>query len=435
MSRRSTAALNPEPKRRLRGEEDPQLASTLNHTGIHPSQFDAQSEHSHHQQSKSQQLESYGVITDITFFKPNIIEDGDPLNSPSRLQSGAILIDVEHDLPNTMKKSPSNQELSKSKWGTPGRTISGRSKTGLQIRVPDRQTNRPVPTGAALYDKSIVYVYSSSSSGDGRTSHSFGAIGDRRSPRPEPLSAPSASNTPERPRVRLPATAGHYRPSPVHNLVDYSNPRYEDHGLPMADENIGPSTALLTYNALGNSQIQVPATAGHLQYPTLHDLVDDSTPDSDQYVLLVAGETGPLRRSIVPYRIKPSELEVRTRRRRSMTDLKETPITSPKHTEGPSTKSMSHQGSAPSLNAPASNSSFPVDGTSKESKSIIAPMWRRSGPSFASSIRPMARLSQGAQVGSHLPQPAIEDATSHEQVAFQDKLDPEEFSLPYGVSA
>ena len=413
-------------------EEDLPMPHSQDHTGVHISRPEARQEHQHQELLGSQQPKHPIELSNFTPLKPNIIEDSNPWTSPNRLQSEATLVDMEGHRPHTIKKSASNQELARSKWGTPGRSTSGRSKTGLQITVPDRTTPKSILTGPIFYDKSTVYVCSSSSSGSGRIAHSFGAIGDHRSPHPSPSSAPLASSTSERPPTQHPATLGPPLHSALHDLVESSVPDSDQFKLLVARKNIGSLTAA----SIASLEDDVPyptaarrlATAAEFQHPTPHDLTDASNIVSDQHELLVVGKMGPLRQGIMPYRVAPSKLRFRTRRRRSMTDLKERPVTTPVHIEEHLAKPAHCQDKKPPSNIPAFNTALHVDGSFGDSEPVNPPTWRRSGPSFASSIRPSANPQQGPLFPPGGPESAIGD------VVFQDRLDPEEFSLPYGVS-
>ena len=57
----------------------------------------------------------------------------------------------------------------------------------------------------------------------------------------------------------------------------------------------------------------------------LADLVLSSTPDEEQYQLLALGGVGPWKQPFTPQLVKPANLCTLTRRRRSLSDLKEAP--------------------------------------------------------------------------------------------------------------
>ena len=118
-------------------------------------------------------------------------DDGDPLQDDSRLLKGLRITESDENDPTAVRKVPSEQALSKFRWGSHHRT-SGRSRSGLQIQVPGRKIPLEPIVSATTSAKSIVYTYESSSSSSGRTTQSFGAIGDHL---PSARSALLSSNT------------------------------------------------------------------------------------------------------------------------------------------------------------------------------------------------------------------------------------------------
>lgn len=224
-----------------------------------------------HQANSETSSDDKTLIPSTIFLRPNHIEEGDPLQDDSKLFQGPRVGIGESETSNTIKKSSSSQALPRFRWGTDHRT-SGRSKTGLRIQVPIRGTPATATTSCFLHDKSIIYTYTSSSSGGSNTTHSFGAIGDHLSPR------------------------------------GYT-----------------PSTAPSTKPMYIVASRQAPASAGEKLSSPLQGLVASSIPEYKPYELCVVGESGPLGRSIVPRVIGPSNIGVMPPRRRSLTDLVDAP--------------------------------------------------------------------------------------------------------------
>ena len=124
--------------------------------------------------------------------------------------------------------------------------------------------------------KSIIYTYtSSSSSSSGRTMSSFGAVGDHLA------SSGSA-------------------------------------GLPRTVVAIGGR------NQSNRLERSVMSATSRTRSP-LADLVLNSTPDEEPYQLLALGQFGPWKQPFTPQLVKSSNLCALTRRRRSLSDLKEVP--------------------------------------------------------------------------------------------------------------
>lgn len=379
------------------------------------------------QVSDLQQLEPYEQLINAMLLKPNIMADDDLKRSPRRLRGEAALVDTENGLHRNIKMSPSNRELARSRWQVPGRIVDGRWKPGLQIKMPERQKTKPFSTGPILYDKSIVYSNSSSSSGGRKDVNSFGAIGDQRFRRPGPLSAPLAYHSAD------PSTACRSQQSLPYDLLNNSTLEHENLEFFKKDGHSQFLAADLAHNIQSNLRIEAVTMEDHVEPPTLHDLVDDSTPDSDQYELLVADGIGLLGSPMVPYRVSPSKMQVRNRRRRSTTDLKGDKSPSPMYTVGSPAASLAYQESA-SLKGIITTRSLPLDCT-LVSDNTIAPTWRRNGPPFVSTIKHTVSSRQEIQNGIDAPHSTLGDPDTNGHDAFQDKLDPGEFCLPCGVSA
>ena len=417
----------------MSAEEDPSMPPSHSQRRAHLSQSEAEPEHQHHQQLEVQRLEHHGTMLNATSLRPNTIENGDPSIPPNRLQNGVKPATVESDLPHTSKKSPSNQELPKSKWGTPGRRTKGHLKAGLQITVPDQTTPKLVLLDPILHEESVAYIYSSSSSGSGRTTRTFGAIGDHRSSHTGPSSAPLISSTPAHSLAQCPVTAAPHLHLALHDLVKNSIPDSNHYEHFLADEDAGSLKAVSTIplhdNVPDHKATHKPATATQFQDPTAYALTDSSVTDSGHYEHLEAGKPGPLRRAIMPYRIAPSGLRARPRRRRSMPDLRERPVTTSVRINEDLAKSHPCVDGDLSTNTRALKSALQVDGALGVSEILRPQTWRRTGPSFASSIQPLTNLQRGptfSTVGRE-PTPG--------EISFQDRLDPGEFFLPYGVSS
>ena len=215
--------------------------------------------------------------------RPSNIEHGDPLQSLETLTKQTRIASIFDDSDSdTLKKSPSEEALPRQHWDSIRKT-SGKSKTGLCITVPpyqafikpseDAKPDALLKSGARFEDKSILYMYTSSSSEDTRTSSGFGAIGDqlaptRRSPNQRDLKIPE--NPSRRPIL------------------------------------LGCATA-----------------TDHID---LKILVATSEADKGMYQVIIAGETGPLAKQSTPTICGSNELNMMPRRRRSHSDLIDRPI-------------------------------------------------------------------------------------------------------------
>ena len=261
--------------------------------------------------------------------------DGDPLQDDSRLLQGLRITESNENDPTAVRKVPSEQALAKLRWGSHRRT-SGRSRSGLQILVPGRQTPFEPIVSASVTGKSIVYAYESSTSSSARTTQSFGAIGDH---------LPSA-------RSALPSSS---------TMLDIP----EDSVIRPSLRTVGSSK---TMSALGN-------------------LVLESSPDERPYKLLAVGEVGPTRYNVVPHVVDPFQLV--PQRRRSLSDLIEPPSnmsyqTSPR-SPNLAVGRLSAQDAWPNSSVPQfgvpdvlSQSPEATEATVEE----VAPVWYRSGPAF-----------------------------------------------------
>ena len=215
--------------------------------------------------------------------RPSNLEHGDPLQSHETLTKQTRIASIFDEFDSdTLKKSPSEEVLPRQHWDSIRKT-SGKSKTGLCIVVPPYQTfikpsedakpDAPLKSGAIFEDKSILYMYTSSSSGDTRTSSGFGAIGDQL----------------------VPAK----RSSSKRDL------RISDHPIrrPMVDG--------------------CDRGTDHID---LKNLVATSEADKSMYQVIIAGETGPLAIPSTPRICGLEELNMIPRRRRSHSDLIDRPI-------------------------------------------------------------------------------------------------------------
>ena len=68
--------------------------------------------------------------------KPKYIENGDPLQDEEKLLQGLPIVEPEDVVTNTIRKVPSDEALTPLRWGS-NRRASGRSKSGLQVRLPN----------------------------------------------------------------------------------------------------------------------------------------------------------------------------------------------------------------------------------------------------------------------------------------------------------
>lgn len=253
--------------------------------------------------------------------KPKYIENGDPLQDEEKLLQGLLIVEPEDVMANTIRKVPSDEALMPLRWGS-NRRATGRSKSGLQVRlqnlfahcvpiknlrmnstktnhapfsvtpfsfstlrtnsgnmkilVPRNNSPTSLIFGEALSGKSIVYTYtSSSSSSSGRIVSSFGAVGDH-------LTSIGSANLP-----RSAVITGGRSPS-------------------------------------ARPERTIRSATTRTRSP-LADLVLSSTPDEEPYHLVALGHIGPLKQPFTPQLVKPADLCTLTRRRRSLSDLREAP--------------------------------------------------------------------------------------------------------------
>ncbi|KAL9074241.1 MAG: hypothetical protein Q9161_002435 [Pseudevernia consocians] len=241
-----------------------------------------------------------------------------------------------------------------------------------KILVPSSNAPTSLIPGGAITGKSIIYMYtSSSSSSSGKTTSSFGAVGAVGD---HLASAKSAI---------LPRTL-----------------------VAMGDQN--QSMRLEHVDMSANNHTRSP----------LADLVLSSTPDEEPYQLLALGQTGPWKQPFTPQLVKPSNLCTLIQRRRSLSDLKEAPQARQ--------SIVSVEPGAPKTQVPANTQvSGPDDVQTALKDSLVqqdevssieangSPVWSRKGLPFEEKRRVRSGLSV------HLK--------SQEY-----SLDPETFSLPFG---
>ena len=197
---------------------------------------------------------------------PLSAESGDPLKDDNRLLHGWNHPNNCQDQPrDKLPKSASSGEMSQLRWGT-RKQITGKSKTGLVITVPDWDPSgtdaaplTALLSGPVFKDRAILYTYasSSSSSGDMRSSNSFGAVGDHLSP----------------------------------------------HQLPQVSER--------AHRASWNTT----------QSESLRRLVKGSDVDRETYTIIAVGETGPAARPFASTKRISSDMTLIPQRRRSESDL------------------------------------------------------------------------------------------------------------------
>ena len=228
----------------------------------------------------------------------------------------------------------------------------------MKILVPRKNSPTSLILGEAVSGKSIVYMYTpSSSSSSGRVVSSFGAVGDH-------LTSIGSANLPKSAVI-----TGGRSPS------------------------ARPERAIKSATTRTRSP--------------LAELVLSSTPDEEPYQLVALRQVGPWKQPFTPQLVKPAELCTLTRRRRSLSDLREAPQARQ--------SSVGAEGGAPqsqiavNMNVLGLNDVRTVgeDGLkqSDELNSMEAtdpPVWSRKGPPFDLNRR-------------------------------DHNLDPQTFSLPFGV--
>lgn len=139
----------------------------------------------------------------------------------------------------------------------------------------------------------------------------------------------------------------------------------------------------------------------------LADLVLSSTPDQEPYELLALGEVGPWKRPITPQLVKSADLCTLARRRRSLSDLK----------EAPQARQVSI-GAEPGASNPQIPARMKILG-SDNVRTVGKDSFEQ--PSELSSIE-----ATGPPVWSRKGSPFELNRRDH-------SLDPETFSLPFGV--
>lgn len=251
----------------------------------------------------------------------------------------------------------------------PSQTMATDSRD-FKILVPSTNAPTSFIPGEANTGKSIIYAYtSSSSSSSGRTTSSFGAVGDHLA------SIRSAV---------LPGTL-----------------------VAMGDRN--PSNELERAILSARRRTRSPLT----------DLVLSSTPDEEPYQLLALGQVGPLEKRFTPRLVKPSNLCTLIQRRRSLSDLKEAPqarqsLVSPGlGTPIPQVpENLISSGTNNIQSAGRRSLAQPDEVSSIDAKN--PPVWSRQGLPF--------EVNRRGRSGSN----------GHLQ-SLDYSLDPETFSLPFGV--
>lgn len=276
-------------------------------------------------------------------FNEDGLYDDDPLLDDEKLLWGPRLAQPGDDSNDMIQKVPSDQGPLKFRWGSIVRT-TGRAKTGLLIQVPGPQTSISFVRGGPITGNSIMYAYASSSSSSGRTTNSFGAVGDH-----------------------LSSTKSH---------------RWSLNPMPSVQEDplIGSRTLQPEDGTLVNTEANARSP--------LAKLVHNSTPDTP-FPLIAVGEIGQLQQPVSAQIVAPSSL--RTRRRRSLSDLIEPP---------PPQSSPIRQELSDAVGLLTVTANPPQE----------APVWHRAGPPFFSGVN------------------GVDDELSLDKY-----LDPEAFSLPYGV--
>ena len=218
--------------------------------------------------------------------------------------------------------------------------------------MPSSNAETSLILGGAVTGKSIIYTYtSSSSSSGGRTTSSYGAVGDH-------LSTRSAA---------LPRTL-----------------------VATGDRN--PSTGIERTDTNANGRTRSP----------LADLVLSSTPDEEPYELLALDQVGPWKQPFTPQLVKPTDLSSLIRRRRSLSDLKE----ASRARQSP----VSAEPRAPKMQVPANTNAARPDDTQTMTKDSLVepndvsfikekdpPVWTRKGLPF--------ELSRRARSGSYFSSP------------------------------
>lgn len=192
-----------------------------------------------------------------------------------------------------------------------------------------------------------MYAYTSSSSSSGKTTNSFGAVGD--------------------------------------HLSSTKSNRWSLKTLPSVQED--PSMGIQgsrTHQPEGRALTSAGANARS----PLAKLIHDSTPDTP-FSLVAVGKTGQLQQPVAAQIVAPSSLRIR--RRRSLSDLIES------HPFSPSPKRQELSDTVGLVTVAANP---PQE----------APVWHRAGPPFFSGVN------------------GVDDELSLDKY-----LDPEAFSLPYGV--
>ena len=353
----------------------------------------------------------------FVFHKPKYIENGDPLQDEEKLRQGPTIVEPGDEAFNTIRKVPSDQALFPPRWGS-SRRATGRSRSGLQvcfnldadappfghsisvlkygpreswpcglsrvllhlkemadsetlkILVPNSNSPPSLTLGEAMTGKSIIYAYnSSSSSSSGRTTCSFGAVGEH-----------------------LASSRSAILPGHLAAIGDRTQSTRLERAIMSAD-----------------SRTRSP----------LADLVLSSTPDEERYQLLALGHSRLSKHPFTPRLIKPSSLCTLVQRRRSLSDLKE----APQARRFPAGAQQEDPKPQDPTNVKVSGEDdiqvVEKDGLIQrdELDSIVAtdpPVWSRKGLPFEVNRRARSGLSVHLNTQDY-------------------SLDPETFSLPFGV--
>ena len=212
--------------------------------------------------------------------------------------------------------------------------------------------------------KSIIYAYASSSSSSGRTTSSFGAVGDH-------LASTRSAGFPK---------------------------------ASMKDQNHSNGLERAVMSA--HSRTRSP----------LADLVLSSIPDEESYHLLALGQVGPWKQPFTPQLVKPSSLCTLIRRRRSLSDLEEAPQARQSLVSAVPGSPKPHIPGDVKVSGPdiIRKDSRVQLGEVSSTEAKDPPVWSRKGLPF--------EVNRQARSGLRVYEKPQDDS-----------LDPETFSLPFGV--
>ena len=265
-------------------------------------------------------------------------------------------------------------------------------------------------------DNSHVHTYSSLSSSD-KPSHNVGVIGDRRCSITGPSSTSSDAG---RYDAACHASRIRSRASLLHDLLEGSTPDSDCHRIlkPFQQTNVSrvPWAASLNHTPT-KPMLGSYSTNVRNERTKAHATSNDSISSAD-------GTLASLPASFW--------LNLSSQLQQSVTEMTHARHDSRINSE-PTEQLSASPGTIPifdtrSISTRSSISSLDNDTSSEKSEHLLTPIWHRAGPSFATLVKHSAKRYKAPQYNMK------SFGSSPHITALDDVLDPEEFTLPYGVS-